>query len=316
MSQAAITARPGQGPLPNDQKIPCPAATVNVSSSSELVAALANSKAGDAIQMHDGIYTGNFATKNSGTAANRIYLCGGPGAVMDGGDTKKGYVFHLDGASYWVLSGFTVRNGQKGIVTDSTNGSVIENLTVTNIGDEGIHLRTNSSSNVVIGNTVGHTGSNNAKYGEGIYIGSAVSNWCTYSKCTADASNYNMIAENVVSDTTAENVDIKEGTVGGVVKNNRFDGTNMSGATAWINVKGNAWTVDGNDGRNSPKDGFQTHNILQQWGDNNIFTHNTGTVNGPGYGIAMTPPMNNIIACSNTLTGAQKGTSNIPCSNP
>ena len=88
----------------------------------------------------------------------------------------------------------------------------------------------------------------------------------------------------------------------------------MTAATAWNNIKGNAWTIEGNDGHNSPQDGYQTHNILHQWGDNNLFTNNTGSVNGPGYAFAATPAMNNIIACSNAVTGAGRGTSNIPCS--
>ena len=315
MSQAAIDARPGQGPLPSDQEVDCPATTVPVATSEQLNAALDSAKPGDVIGLADGTYSGNFTTKASGTATSRIFLCGGSGAVLDAGDTSTGYVFHLDGASYWVLSGFTAQNGQKGIVTDSSNGSVIEHLTVTNIGDEGIHLRKNSSSNLVIGNTVSHTGSHSEKFGEGIYVGTAVSNWCTYSDCVADESNYNIIAGNNISNTTAENIDIKEGTVGGVIKNNRFDGTGMTAATAWINVKGNAWTIEANEGHHSPQDGYQTHNILDQWGDHNLFSRNTGSVDGAGYAFALRPAMNNTVACSNTVGGAGSGLSNIPCTN-
>lgn len=315
MSQVALDARPGQGPLPSDQGVDCPAPTVPVATSEQLSAALDSAKPGDVIGLADGTYTGNFTTKASGTAENRIFLCGSRNAVLDAGDTGTGYVFHLDGASYWVLSGFTAQNGQKGIVADSSNGSVIEHLTVTNIGDEGIHLRKNSSSNLVIGNTVSHTGSNSEKFGEGIYVGTAVSNWCTYSDCLADESNYNIIAGNNISNTTAENIDIKEGTVGGVIKNNRFDGTGMTAATAWINVKGNAWTIEANEGHHSPQDGYQTHNILDQWGDHNLFSRNTGSVDGAGYAFALRPAMNNAVACSNTVGGAGSGLSNIPCTN-
>ncbi|WP_138444180.1 hypothetical protein [Sinomonas susongensis] len=125
-----------------------------------------------------------------------------------------------------------------------------------------------------------------------------------------------MLAENTISNTTAENVDIKEGTVGGVIEGNHFDGTGMTSATAWVNVKGNAWTIAGNDGVRAPQDGFQTHNILQQWGDNNIFENNTGSVGGSGYAFALRPAMHNQVACSNTVAGAGSGLSNIPCTNP
>ncbi|MEW1808883.1 right-handed parallel beta-helix repeat-containing protein [Pseudarthrobacter sp. NPDC080039] len=314
MSAAAQSARPGQGPLPSDHPVSCPAPTKTVSTAADLESALANAVAGDVIALADGTYPGNFSTKNSGAASNRIYLCGGPGAVLDAGGNNNGYVFHLDSASYWVLSGFTVRNGQKGIVTDSSTGSVIEDLTVTDVGDEAIHLRKNSSSNLVTGNTITRTGSKNPKFGEGIYVGTAVSNWCTISDCHTDQSNYNIIANNTISHTTAENIDIKEGTIGGVIKNNHLDGTGMTDATAWINVKGNAWTIDSNDGQNSPGDGYQTHNILQDWGDYNLFTHNSGPVGGPGYGVALRPAMHNTVSCSNTLT-ARSGLATIACTN-
>jgi hypothetical protein len=316
MSQSARDARPGAGPLPSDQAASCPAAATKVTTAAELTEALADAKPGDAIHLADGIYSGRFTATNSGTAAQKIYLCGGRGAVLDAGSTDKGYAFHLDGSSYWVLSGFTIRNGQKGIIADSSTGSVIQNLAVTDIGDEAIHLRTNSSSNLIIGNTISGTGNRNKKFGEGIYIGTAVSNWCTYTDCLADQSNYNIIAGNAIAGTTSESIDIKEGTVGGIVKGNRFDGAGMTAASAWVNVKGNAWTIESNHGENSPENGYETHNILQEWGDFNLFTNNSGAVNGSGYGVASWPAMHNTVACSNTLTGAARGVSNIECTNP
>ena len=52
-------------------------------------------------------------------------------------------------------------------------------------------------------------------YGEGIYVGSAHKNWCKYSDCQPDASDDDIITGNDIADTTAENIDIKEGTTGG-----------------------------------------------------------------------------------------------------
>jgi hypothetical protein len=315
MSQSARDARPGNGPLPSEQPVSCPAAATEVATAAELSQALADAEPGDVIQLADGTYSGRFSTTNSGTPAQKIYLCGGRGAVLDAGSTEKGYAFHLDGGSYWVLSGFTIRNAQKGIVTDASTGSVIQNLAVTDIGDEAIHLRTNSSSNLIIGNTIRSTGNRNEKFGEGIYIGSSVNNWCTYTDCLADESNYNIIANNDIAGTTSESIDIKEGTIGGIVKGNRFDGAGMTAATAWINVKGNAWTIDSNHGQNTPENGYEIHNILQEWGDYNLFTNNSGTVNAPGYGFAIWPARHNTVACSNSLSGAARGLSNVRCTN-
>jgi hypothetical protein len=85
---------------------------------------------------------------------------------------------------------------------------VIQGLTVQNIGDEGIHLRSFSSDNLVVGNTVRDTGKRREKFGEGIYIGSATSNWEKYSQGRPDRSDRNVVRGNSISATTAESVDI------------------------------------------------------------------------------------------------------------
>ena len=107
---------------------------------------------GTTISLADGTYGGSFVA-TSGTAQQPIFLCGGPGAVLDGGNIKGDYGFHLDNAKYWRLVGFTVTGAQKGIVADGT-ASVIQNLTVHDIGDEAIHLRAGSTDSVVLGNTI------------------------------------------------------------------------------------------------------------------------------------------------------------------
>jgi parallel beta-helix repeat protein len=264
--------------------------------------------------MRPGTYPGNFVATVSGTAASPISLCGTAASILDGGGTKSGYVFHLDGANYWHLEGFTVTNGQKGVVADRTTGALIQGLTVDGLGDEGIHLRDFSSNNTVDGNTVSHTGMLKAKYGEGIYIGTAKSNWCSFSQCKIDASNYNVVSNNHISNTTAENVDIKEGTTGGTLANNTFDGAGMTAADSWVDVKGNGWLIHGNRGESAPTDGFQTHQILSGWGTGNIFADNVATVDGPGYGFHITKPLGNIVKCNNTVSGARQGVSNIACS--
>lgn len=120
--------------------------------------------------------------------------------------------------------GFTVRNGQKGVVADATTNSIIQGLTVEGIGDEGIHLRSASSYNTVSANTVRRTGLRRDKFGEGIYVGSATSNWGTYSQGLPDRSDYNLVEKNVISETGSEAIDVKEGTTGGRIVANVLDG--------------------------------------------------------------------------------------------
>ncbi|GEP49169.1 hypothetical protein MSA03_26770 [Microbacterium saccharophilum] len=292
----------------------CPSPTPTVTSADALHSALEMAQPGDVIVLAPGTYEGNFVATASGTASSPITLCGPKDAVLQGGGVKDGYIVHLDGAEYWHLIGFTVTNGQKGVMADGTTGSVIENLTVSDTGDEAIHLRRFSTGNIVRGNTISNTGQRKPKFGEGIYIGTAESNWCDISDCQPDASDDNLIEGNLISGTTSEAVDIKEGTRGGTLRANSFDGATISAADSWVDVKGNDWLIEGNTGVNSPLDGFQTHEIGDGgYGSGNVFRGNTATVNGPGFGFSLTPVRDNVVECSNTVSAAAEGFANVEC---
>jgi hypothetical protein len=302
-------------PVGGGALVGCGTPTATVSDAEDLTAALAGAKPGDVIQLEPGRYVGNFVASASGTADSPIELCGTVDSVLDGDDPDDGYVFHLDQASYWRLAGFSVTNGQKGVMADTTVGSVIEGLTVSHIGDEAIHLRQGSTDNSVVGNTISDTGLRREKFGEGIYIGTAKSNWCDVNDCQPDASDRNLVEGNTIFGTTAENIDIKEGSSNGIVRGNSLDGTAITedGGDSWVDVKGNGYLIEGNIGANSPMDGFQTHEILDGWGTENIFRSNTAAVDGPGFGYSLTPELDNVVECSNTASGAAEGFTNVTC---
>lgn len=289
---------------------------VPVKTARELQRALDKAARGQRIQLADGVYQGEFVLRRSGTASQRIALCGTRRAELRGDTLKEGYVLHLDGADHWTLSGFTVTNGEKGIMADRANHNVVQDVAVHHIGHEGIHLRNFSTDNLVRGNLVHHTGLRKARYGEGVYVGSAHSNWCQHSGCKPDKSDHNRILGNQIGpEVTAESVDLKEGTSSGTVSGNTFTGRNMTGADSWVDVKGNAWTVQGNRGSLSPQDGFQIHVEAPGWGRGNKITGNSGDL-GPGgeYGVRVDKnAAGTVVGCDNKVSGAAKGLSNIPC---
>jgi hypothetical protein len=270
--------------LPDSRPVTCPTATALATGSEGLRRALAAARPGTVIKLADGTYDGEFVASASGTRTAPIFLCGTRKAVLTASGPTSGYVFHLDHASYWRLIGFTVTHGQKGVVVDGSTGSVVQGLLVEHIGDEGIHLRDATTSTVVLDNEVQDTGLRREKFGEGIYVGTANSNWCTISNCRPDTSDRNVVRGNTIWDTTAESIDIKEGTTGGWAVGNSFDGSRLSGADSWVDVKGNGWLIQDNRGSRSPGDGYQTHEVFSGWGTHNVFRHNTAAdVRGQAY---------------------------------
>jgi hypothetical protein len=311
-------ASPSPPPIGHPAAASCPSAGHQVTDTRQLQQALKSASPGTVINIAPGTYSGHFVATASGTSAAPITLCGPREAVIDGGGKRSGYVLHLNGASWWKVAGFTVQDGQKGVVLDHANHVLISRLYVHDVGDEAVHLRSFSSDDTVEGNVIRGTGLLNAAFGEGVYIGSAHSNWCQYTACAPDASDRNLIKGNDISQTTAENVDIKEGTTGGVVEGNRLSGLGMvsSAATAWVNVKGNRWTIAGNVGEHSIGDGFAVHSVQAGWGENNVFRENHATVDGPGYGIYVQhSSLATRLTCDNTASGAASGLSNVGCTN-
>jgi len=305
------------GTPPVKKLAPEPCATdpdVVVANADQLQDALDEAGPGDAIRVKDGTYEGEFEIKQSGTAARPAELCGSAEAVLFGGESDGGYTLHLDGTDHWRILGITLRGGQKGLMADGTTGTLVDGITVRDTGDEGIHLRSNSTDNVVQRAKVRNTGLREEKYGEGIYIGTAESNWCDISDCKPDRSDRNVVRNNDIAQTTAESVDIKEGTTAGILKDNTFSGAGMTEGDSWVDVKGNEWTIDGNRGDQAPEDGYKVLQILDGWGQKNVFRNNVSVVGGDGYAINVTKRRDgNVVECSNVARDAGEGLTTIDC---
>lgn len=303
---------------------------VNVASPAALQAALQNAQPGDEIILADGVYAGRFVIASSvpGSATRPVMLRGSRNAVLDGGTINTGYVLHLQ-ASNWRLKGFTITNGLKGLMVDGVRNAVIDSLRVYHIGEEAIHLRKFSSANTVQYCEISEAGLKTPDYGEGIYIGSAKNNWATYTNGQPDLCDSNRILNNHIGPAvTAECIDVKEGTTGGLIRGNYFDATGITGANggdSWMDVKGNNYLIEENTGYHPGgpvfKDGFQVHVAYPGWGSYNEFRNNVCTVNAAGFGFNIQlsgsngTSTGNKVYSSNTVSGAQSGVANIPLTN-
>lgn len=322
----STTGVPPHASAPTGHLSPAPGGVhVRVSDAASLTSALLAALPGTTITMADGIYRGDdvrsghpeepgrFVAAVSGTASAPITLRGSRDAVLDGGGIRGGYGLHLLHADHWQLDGFTITSASKGIVLDASSHVRINRVRVTGTGSEGVHFRASSSDNVIQNSTVEQTGLKSPQFGEGVYIGSAVSNWPKYSGDRPDASDRNQVLDNRIVDTAAENIDIKEGSTGGVIRGNFLDGSRLAGknsADSWLDVKGNGYLIEANTGRSSLLDGFEVHEAVAGWGRNNVFNDNRLDVRAAGVGIWLQNSVagaGNVVRCSNVVTAAAAG---------
>ncbi|MHA7055799.1 T9SS type A sorting domain-containing protein [Aquimarina sp. M1] len=237
--------------------------------------AMTNAAPGDEIIVQPGTYiapekfnnlgkASRFASSRDGTSSNPIILRGesasnppilkGPDGIYDG------YVLHILG-DYWVVRDIIFEEGSKGIVFDNANYGIIENITVRELGEEGIHLRDGSSFNLVTGCRVYNVGIKKPGIGEGLYVGSDKNQHAgpddenDNSKYDPDCNDNTIEGCIIGPNVTAEGADIKEGTKNTIIRNCIFSADGISGensADAFIDLKGaygfvydNTFNLDG-----------------------------------------------------------------------
>ncbi|CAL9512386.1 hypothetical protein SUDANB95_03635 [Actinosynnema sp. ALI-1.44] len=319
--------------------------TVDVTTAAQLQSALANAVPGQTIRLAAGVYRGAFAATRPGTASAPITLTGPADAVLvnDGPSGTApscptptpawdpGYGLWLHDAPHWNLTGFTVRESKKGIVADNSHHTTISGVSVHHVDEEAVHFRRSSADSVIRDSTITDTGLVQPGYGEGVYIGSAGSNWsCHGNSGGVDRSDRVQVLNNRIGpNVAAEPIDVKEGTSDGVIRGNAFDGRGISGqnsADSWVDVKGMRYTIEDNTGTfTSPgtfANGYETHNPSTTPsfpnGCGNVWRGNRSDLGGVGqYAIRITSTskcsgLPNVVHASNTVTRATVGLTNVP----
>ena len=280
---------------------------VNVSTTDGLVQAALNSKAGDTIWVYPGKYElgrdlcnndtfvnstgrdcGLIWLGNSGTKEHPIVLVGkDPANPPDiyGTTIMKDIGIHITG-DYVFLKNLRIHTFSKGVVFDNASDALLEDCEVFNTGTEIIHVRDSSQRVILNRNLIHRSGFDIARYGEGIYVGTYHTGWASSQQSDKNAGYWGSAASqhrysgydwrvdetqitcNVVKATTAENVDIKEGTRNGLIKGNMFvgDWTNTQLVGPYdsddsnIDMKGSYWKVKDNYMYNSKKIGLSYYN--------------------------------------------------------
>lgn len=290
---------------------------VSVATSGELERALAAAGPGTVITLAPGTYVRDggdrWVATNDGTAREPIVVRGPRSAILASDGITGDYGLHVTGDHY-VLQGFSVREATKGIVLDGSVGTVIDGVDVGEVGEEGVHFRSCSSDGILRNSTIHDTGRRKPQFGEGVYVGSANSNWDRYAcRGGVDDTEGVLIEGNTFRDIAAEGADIKEGIDSGTIKANTFDNAGFGGensADSAIDLKGNGWVVSGNTIRNptgAAHEGIQIHSVAAGYGNRNVVEGNTVEGVWPGFGIGAYPLWDNVIRCTNVATQAALG---------
>lgn len=255
---------------------------VRVTTSEELMAALANAKPGDEIVCASGEYICTTSTNvkgyqyhgaADGTEESPIILRSedpeSP-AILSGSTIQKQYALAITG-DWWVLENIKVTGSSIGIVLDNSNNTKILNCEVYNTGQEAIHIRDGSSYCFVENTYIHDTGLKTPAYGEGIYVGSSY-------KATdyEHACDYNRISNcKIGPGVTAEHVDVKEYTTGTIIENCTFDGKGISGenyADSFVDLKGNdcilRYCTGYRNGETHINRAFEMNRLVDGWGQN------------------------------------------------
>ncbi|CAM9883296.1 unnamed protein product [Discosporangium mesarthrocarpum] len=232
------------------------ATTYDVSPSPEgLQDCLDKVEPGDTCYLLEGNHYASAITKTHGKESSRITITGSSNACIKGySDAKKKdrtlqiahdyYTVedicfdgkHDDGGYYPATAVYTLawdRKSTKNGVTSGVTGLQLYNLEIKNFYEECIHLKYFTTFTDMAGCKVYNCGIVNfskggdAKVGEGVYIGTAYSQWNDKKSPESDKDDtgedvcrYNWIHENDFSTHGNECVDIKEGSRDNLIENN------------------------------------------------------------------------------------------------
>ncbi|MFD3443001.1 right-handed parallel beta-helix repeat-containing protein [Microbacteriaceae bacterium 4G12] len=296
--------------------VDCPAATVEVSTFSQLKAAVAAAQPGSVIRLQPGTYVGYVLLAASGTEDKPIWLCGPRTAILERENTSAGFAVHVQGAEHVIVSGMTIRNATQAVAVSSSSHVTVSDVHASNIGQEAIKIRYGTTDSTVIGNTIRNTGVVLPEYGEGIYLGTSPARWCEYTNCLPDRSDRNVVAYNDIAGTRADPIEAKQGTTGGTIIGNRIDGAALTEVTSLIYVKGNDYLIRDNVGTNAKGDAFIAnfdYASEPEWGKRNVFVNNSATVLTSRYGVYVRTDYGNLVACNNTTAGTTTSITNVEC---
>lgn len=174
-----------------------------------------------------GAYATLEINEKSGTPSLPIVFRSTSGATFSANSHESGHGIRVRNSSCIQLDGLTARSSLFGIMLENVSDSEIRGCTVTDIGQEAIHIRKGTSHIVVERCTIADTGRRAGAtdeyqgiptevYAEGIYIGTGASGG------EDDGTHHVTVRHCDIFRTRAEAIDMKRGLHDIVVEGNRI----------------------------------------------------------------------------------------------
>ncbi|CAM9440201.1 unnamed protein product, partial [Choristocarpus tenellus] len=316
---------------------------VTPDSSPSLQEVMAITKAGDVVELGNGLYSEGIKSSASGTESSPITITGSRGAILSGTNPDDDRVVTIK-HSYIHLRGFTV-DGKMGSGNDldfyankciyvhgqekpktitymghdflsTINGLILSNLSIKNCQGECVRLRYFVTHSDIQDNDVQNCGVDDfifnpghGKNGEGLYIGTSSNQWKDGKNPDSrpDESSFNLVRNNVILTNGNECVEFKEGTEHNVIEGNTCGGQ-LDANSGCFGSRGNRNTFRFNKGDGCDGAGVRVGGHFD-YGVNNKVYENSFIKMGAGSVKIMSEPQAEICGnmCSNgdcTIFGA------------
>jgi hypothetical protein len=279
-------------------------------------AALERAEPGDTIRVAAGDYRPRVVTVRAGKPGAPIALVGSPGARITGDGSGRQIEIRHD---YITLRDLTIGDANKLVWVEGAHHVRIERNRLENAGGECIRIKYLSTDVVVAQNTIDHCGltgfdlDRDEHNGEGVYIGTDPYQLDRNPTRVPDASNGNVVRQNVIATYAAECVDIKESAernrvVGNICSHSRDpDGSGLDARGNRNLFRGNV--VSANAGAGIRFGGYGAKDGVENSAVDNVLVANRG------YGLlVLRRPQGRV--CGNVVRQSGHGVVNIRSMHP
>ncbi len=211
----------------------------------------------DNLYVKAGIYReGVYINRPAGSVGKDTLIKAYPGhrVTIYGNGVNTGRV-KITNTSHVTFDGFIITNFNQGLFVESAHHITVQNCTVYNVGQEGIHVLRDSSYVTIQNNRIHDT--RKWQYnGEGIYVG-------TGSRGPLDNTHHVTVRNNTIYNTTDEAIELKAGTHDCVVEGNTIYNctTDPAWQAKWGNIEVNEAIIGIQHWRSNP-DHIIRNNII------------------------------------------------------